>query len=153
MKKYALTLLMATAIACAWMTGCGRGVDPEPEVAPPVSEEAKEAEETPEAVVEPTDDGTVTEPEVGDVAENADEIAGEYTCVYTEELDGEMVSAEYSYVLNADGTGTSNHQDSVDLQWDDHMIYVNGTGMKYRIEGNTLKVNEVEDVWVSYTKK
>ena len=148
MKKHVLAMFMATALLCGLVTGCGRGTEPAEPAAPAVESEPEASGD----VVAPTQDGADAVADEG-TDEIPSEYAGEYVSIYTEDIDGELVSSEHSYVLNADGTGTVTHQDTVDITWDEDAIYVNGEAHKYRVEGNTLQVNEFESEWVSYTKK
>ena len=77
----------------------------------------------------------------GDVSASAGP-SGTYTRTYTEEIEGEEISTEFSYTFNADGTGSCTMQDTVPFTWDDKTITVSGETYEYKLEGNTLKVDE-----------
>ena len=120
-----------------------------------VSEEAKEdtKEDTKEDAKEETDEvAESTEDVAKEVAKEEKPIVAEYYRISVEELDGQYVSAEYTYTFYEDHTGVADVQDTVEFTWDDEKITEGGVEYKYYIQGDCLMI-ERDGFLEAYPKK
>ena len=81
-------------------------------------------------------------------------VPGTYTCEFTDELDGQEVTAVYQVVLNEDHTGTLSIQDEVPMMWGSNelMAYDLSFRYEYTVEGDSLMVN-FDGMWQTFTRE
>lgn len=143
MKKLLVVTMLASLLALA---GCGKGT--EPSVATAETEAPKESEV---AVAETTVEVASEEADDFDMElELVDLVPGVYQDIEVNDIDDGSEDARpyffYYLVLNEDGTGTFDGQDTIPLTWDAKSITSGGT--TYDVEFNglslTLKDGEIE---------
>lgn len=68
-------------------------------------------------------------------------IVGVYVKEYTDELDGQEISVEYSYTFNEDHTGVADIQDTVEFTWNDNKIIEGAYEYDFTVEDGVLKID------------
>lgn len=79
-------------------------------------------------------------------------IVGVYVKEYTDELDGQEVSGEYTYTFNEDHTGVAEIQDTIEFTWNDNKIIEGAYEYDFTIEDGVLKI-ERDGIVDEYVKK
>ena len=79
-------------------------------------------------------------------------IVGVYVKEYTDELDGQEVSFEYSYTFNEDHTGVADVQDTVEFTWNDNKIIEGAYEYDFTVEDGVLKI-ERDGIVDEFVKK
>ena len=83
-----------------------------------------------------------------------DFVPGKYVMNYTDEIEGQEITAEYSITLNEDHTGVISMQDDIPVLWgDNELIYVSGyQSEQYTVEGDKLLLN-LDGKWVTFERQ
>lgn len=79
--------------------------------------------------------------EVGGNEDAKASIVGVYVKEFTEELDGQEISGEYTYTFNEDHTGVADIQDTVEFTWNDSKIIEGAYEYDFTVEDGVLKID------------
>lgn len=141
MKKKTTFLVPVLVLSLALITGCGN------EGNNSSANESSSIESASVASVEAgSSDSNATSTDASTSASSDDatfEIpSGTYTMIFTEEIEGEEVSAEYSYTFFDDYTGIYVGQDILDFTWDEMNIIFEASTYTYEVLDDELIVDE-----------
>lgn len=121
---------------------------------------AEDAETMDDAMDDAADDDMQGEDDAdGDNADAEDanddaqaSIVGVYVKEFTDELDGQEISGEYSYTFNEDHTGVAEIQDTIEFTWNDNKIIEGAYEYDFTVEDGVLKI-ERDGLVDEYVKK
>ena len=151
MKNKMIISMVTLMVFAATFTGCGDNkIDPDNvQIEESVTEDTSDVQEVQTSAEEADDTAEASE---ADNSSDAASIVGVYARTYTEEIEDEPISQEFSYIFKEDHTGVCEMQDSVDFKWDDKQIIFPDHSYDYTIDGDTLTVDE-DGMKTEYTKK